>query len=173
MHALHSTLLPSSAIFYSLYLPNFTPSTIYQLPRPAKTVDAPDVTVLGNLVLAGGEDLRVFEIREESVPIREREVNNVNGVNGDSEMVEEDFFDTGHAEVRCYAWVPTLTDGSSEHLCDMRRPDDCTYLLAINCMGPSLAWRLYGRWRVVWMAWTDCLCLLRMRRLVTSYVLRS
>ena len=103
MHALHSTLLPSSAIHHSLFLPNFTPSTIYPLPTPVTTIDAPDVKVVGNLVVAGGEDFRVFEIREESLVVREREVNGLNGihgVNGDAEVVEGDFFDTGHAEVR-------------------------------------------------------------------------
>lgn len=102
MHALHSTLLPSSAIYHSLFLPNFTPSTIYPLPQAVTTIDGPDVKVVGNIVVAGGEDLRVFEIREESFPVREREVNGVKGegMNGDSEMVEEDFFDNGHAEVR-------------------------------------------------------------------------
>jgi len=107
MHALHSTLLPSSAIYHSLFLPNFTPSTIYPLPISIATrSDAPDVHVVGNLVVAGGEDLRVFEIREEIIPIRESEVNGVNGngdgngMNGDAEGMEEDFFDTGHADVR-------------------------------------------------------------------------
>ena len=112
MHALHSTLLPPSAIYHSLFLPNFTPSTIYPLPRPATTIDEPDVEVTGNLVVAGGEDLRIFEIREQLVPVHEREVNGVNGMNGDNEMVEEDFFDTGHAAVRSSGMSLTVwTDG--------------------------------------------------------------
>ena len=114
MHALHSTLLPSSVICHSLFLRNFTPSTIYPIPRPVTAVDLPDIRVVGNLVVAGGEDLRVFEIREESVPVSGGETNEVNGeMNGNGEMVEEDFFDTGHAEVRACAAGRTWTDGCS------------------------------------------------------------
>ena len=112
MHALHSNLLPSSAIHHSLFLPNFTPSTIYPLPRPPNADDTSAIKVVGNLVVAGGEDLRVFEIREQSLPVQEEEeanrarvVNGVNGnaVNGDAEVVEEDFFDNGPSEVSSYA----------------------------------------------------------------------
>ena len=72
-------------------------------------VDLPEIRVAGNLVVAGGEDLRVFEIREELVPAPGGETNEVNGgMNGNVEMVEEDFFDTGHAEVRI---VPSVASG--------------------------------------------------------------
>lgn len=62
MHALHQTLLPPSAIHHSLYVAHFTPSTIYPFPSPASS----PVKVVGNLVVAGGQDLRVFEIREQT-----------------------------------------------------------------------------------------------------------
>jgi hypothetical protein len=98
MFAIHETLLAPSAIHYSLFLPNFTPSTIYPLPRPS-SADAPEVKVLGNLVVAGGQDLRVFEIREESSPIPD-----AREMNGDPVMREEElgdsFFDNGPSEVR-------------------------------------------------------------------------
>ncbi|KAL1407554.1 mRNA cleavage and polyadenylation factor subunit [Vanrija albida] len=82
MYALHSTLLPPSAIHHSLFLANFTPSTIYQLPKPHAAIDGPDVKVVGNLVVAGGQDLRVFEIREEARPVQD----GANGVTGDDDV---------------------------------------------------------------------------------------
>lgn len=107
MYAIHQTLLPPSSIHHTLFLPNFTPSTIYPLPQPHNP-DAPQVSVVGNLIVAGGNDLRVFEIRESQVPLLSSasEVNGVNG-HGDGsdeegeieEGIEEDFYDTGHAEV--------------------------------------------------------------------------
>nr|ODO03748.1 protein CFT1 [Cryptococcus depauperatus CBS 7855] len=104
MHALHQTLLPSSSIHYSLFLPNFTPSTIYPLPNPPASLDAPDIKVVGNLVVAGAEVLRVFEIREEKVPILEQDIqsNVVDGqqTNDDIQMEElgDGFFDEGLAD---------------------------------------------------------------------------
>jgi hypothetical protein len=104
MHALHSTLLPSSSIHHSLYLPNFTPSSIYPLPAPHASY-SPDIRVTGNLIVAGGSDLRVFEIREEKSPVLP--LNDANGLleNGQkgeiSELgaVEEDFYDNGPSDV--------------------------------------------------------------------------
>lgn len=106
MQALHSTLLPPTAVHYSLYLPNFTPSTIYPLPRPH--TDAPEIKITGNLIVAGNEDIRVFEIRESSVA-REDSLSIPNGLGGtdvnggvikDVGGMEEDFYDTGPSEVR-------------------------------------------------------------------------
>ncbi|ORX39210.1 cleavage and polyadenylation specific protein [Kockovaella imperatae] len=97
MHALHSTLLPPSAVHHSLYLPNFTPSTIYPLPASHDS-SAPEIKVVGNLIVAGGEDLRVFEIRESQRPLPA-----VNGVHDEAEpgelkVEDEDYFDTGPSE---------------------------------------------------------------------------
>jgi hypothetical protein len=126
MQALHSTLLPPSAIHHSLYLPNFTPSTIYPLPRPH--TDAPEIKISGNLIVAGNEDIRVFEIREsliartDSLPITNG-VNGygTNGVNGveDVGAMEEDFYDTGPSEVRS--------------LCSMANTMHCLLLLISAC----------------------------------------
>ena len=70
MYAIHQTLLPSSAINFTLFLPHFTPSTIYPIPQPSSSrVQLQDVQVAGNLVVAGGSDLRVFEVRESKVPV--------------------------------------------------------------------------------------------------------
>jgi len=102
MHALHSTLLPSSAIHHSLFLPNFTPSTIYPLPVP-HTSTPPDIQVIGNLVVAGGSDLRVFEIREENRPISSPSFNGETTQSGQEEgelgAIEEDFYDNGPVDV--------------------------------------------------------------------------
>ncbi|WWD21338.1 protein CFT1 [Kwoniella shandongensis] len=103
MHAIHQTLLPPSSVHFSLFLPNFTPSTIYPLPKPPTAIDTNDIKVAGNLIVAGGENLRVFEIREEQIPIAaERSDEGVNGVNeavvvGDAEL-GDGFFDDGRAE---------------------------------------------------------------------------
>lgn len=103
MHALHQTLLPSSSIHHSLFLPHFTPSTIYPLPKPPAVLDTPDVKVIGNLVVAGAEVLRVFEIREESVPIIEKAKLEEDVAEGEKDVQMEEvgdgFFDDGHAEV--------------------------------------------------------------------------
>jgi len=70
MYAIHQTLLPSSAINFTLFLQHFTPSTIYPIPKPSSSrVQLEDVQVVGNLVVAGGADLRVFEVRESKVPV--------------------------------------------------------------------------------------------------------
>lgn len=107
MHALLSTILPPSAVHHSLFLPNLTPSTIYPLPRPHG--DVPEIKVTGNLIVAGSEDIRVFEIRESTVPVSGPVENGINGVNGEAEIkrggeeidgMDEDFYDTGHSEVR-------------------------------------------------------------------------
>lgn len=95
MHAYHSTLLPSSAIHHSLYLAHFTPSTIYPLPKPHAALEVPDVKVVGNLVVAGGQDLRVFEIREESAPLPDDETT----VSKQEDMdVGDSFFDAAPVE---------------------------------------------------------------------------
>ncbi|WVQ81298.1 protein CFT1 [Cryptococcus sp. DSM 104549] len=109
MHALHSTLLPSSTIHHSLFLPNFTPSTIYPLPKPPSATGTPEIKVIGNLICAGGETLRVFEVREEAVEVGgggngelDGGAKGEEGVNGsgDAEMEElgDGFFDDGHAD---------------------------------------------------------------------------
>ena len=111
MHALHSTLLPPSAVRHSLYLANFTPSTIYPLPK-SHDPSAAELKVTGNLIVAGGEDIRVFEIRETTRPVLDTKA----GANGTdagprdaevepgeleaAENIEEDYFDNGPSEVR-------------------------------------------------------------------------
>jgi cleavage and polyadenylation specificity factor subunit 1 len=109
MYAIHQTVLPPSAIHHSLFLPNFTPSTIYPVPQP-HSPDAPQVKVVGNLIVAGGNDLRVFEIREAQVAslsgnsngIKKPDV--VSDEEGEiEEGMEEDFYDIGHEEVCNYA----------------------------------------------------------------------
>lgn len=107
MHALHQTLLPASAIHHSLYLANFTPSTIYPLPQPNNvdlTTNLNEIKVTGNLIVAGGQDLRIFEIREEVILIQEKQEVNGNGngfvENGEEKPMEEDFFDNGPTQVR-------------------------------------------------------------------------
>jgi len=108
MYAIHQTVLPPSAIHHSLYLPNFTPSTIYPLPQ-AHNPDAPQVKVVGNLIVAGGNDLRVFEIRESQIALIP-DSKHPNGTNGTlegasdeegeiEEGMEADFYDIGHSEV--------------------------------------------------------------------------
>ena len=111
MHALHSTLLPPSAVRHSLYLANFTPSTIYPLPT-SHDPSAAEIKVTGNLILAGGEDIRVFEIRETTRPVLGAKAN-LNGTDAlpkksevepgeleAGEEIEEDYFDIGPSEVR-------------------------------------------------------------------------
>lgn len=102
MHALHSTLLPPSSIHHSLFLPNFTPSTIYPLPK-SQHADSPEVKVTGNLIVAGSQDIRVFEIREQNVAVHEAlpEDNQLETANGELDgKIEEDFFDNGPSQVR-------------------------------------------------------------------------
>lgn len=108
MYAIHQTVLPPSAVHHSLYLPNFTPSTIYPLPQ-SHDPDAPQVKVVGNLIVAGGNDLRVFEIRESQtalLPDAKHSNSATGGLEGASdeegeieEGMEEDFYDIGHLEV--------------------------------------------------------------------------
>ena len=116
MHALLSTVLPPSAVHHSLFLPNFTPSTIYPLPRPHD--DSPEIRVVGNLIVAGSEDIRVFEIRESTIAIPETPtapngadgtaLNDVKGGPEEIDGMDEDFYDTGPSEVRLlpYAYYP-------------------------------------------------------------------
>jgi cleavage and polyadenylation specificity factor subunit 1 len=63
--------------------------------------DAPEVKVVGNLVVAGGQDIRVFEIREERAPVLDRREVNGGGDVGEAEMEElgDSFFDSGPTEV--------------------------------------------------------------------------
>ncbi|WVR09012.1 protein CFT1 [Kwoniella sp. DSM 27419] len=115
MHGIHQTLLPPSAIHHSLFLPNFTPSTIYPLPKPPSAIDQPDVKVVGNLIVAGGENLRVFEIRE-SLQVALTPADGIQNGHGDGdadadaaadadtamaeggeERLGDGFFDDGHA----------------------------------------------------------------------------
>ena len=119
MYAIHQNILPSSVITHSLFLPNFTPSTIYPLPQSHDALDAAQVKVVGNLIVAGGQDLRVFEVREETAPVAAssgvpNDANQTNGngtavrvdvVGGDDEEGEigedlgDSFFDNGPLEV--------------------------------------------------------------------------
>ena len=105
MHALLSTVLPPSAVHHSLFLPNFTPSTIYPLPQPHN--EEQEIKVVGNLIVAGSEDIRVFEIRESIIAISDQPAGAKSVTDtgfeskpADVEGMEEDFYDTGHAEVR-------------------------------------------------------------------------
>jgi cleavage and polyadenylation specificity factor subunit 1 len=138
MHAFHQTLLPASAIHHSLFLPNFTPSTIYPLPRPHTEQDEPEVKVIGNLIVAGGEDLRVFEIRELLVPLLDVQKEDTTDI-GDVKMddVGDGFMEGAHVDVcvtvshRCGP-----TDTCSELLCDMKRRDIYICYANITCMEP-------------------------------------
>ena len=97
----NSPSLPSS-IHHSLFLPNFTPSTIYPLPK-SQHADSPEVKVTGNLIVAGSQDIRVFEIREQNVAVHEAlpEDNQLETANGELDgKIEEDFFDNGPSQVR-------------------------------------------------------------------------
>ncbi|TYJ59069.1 protein CFT1 [Cryptococcus floricola] len=104
MHALHQTLLPPSSIHHSLFLPHFTPSTIYPLPKPSSALDTQDIRIAGNLIVAGAQVLRVFEIREEKVTIKEEsEFLEESGLGGGTEDLQmgdlgDGFFDDGHAD---------------------------------------------------------------------------
>lgn len=140
MYAIHQTILPPSAVHHSLFLPNFTPSTIYPLPHPHQ-LDAPQVSVVGNLIVAGGNDLRVFEIRESQVP-QLPATSKQNGVNGHAdgsdeegeieEGMEEDFYDIGQAEVR----IPSQTIANSSWLqnADLDRPPQSNSKLHPSCI---------------------------------------
>lgn len=115
MYAIHSTLLPPSAIHHTLFLPHFTPSTIYPLPRPS-TSTAQDIKVVGNLIVGGLSDLRVFEIREELRPVIAATAGEEDDAMGEvkreaSTMVDgqelgDSFFDTGPSHVRLYTYLP-------------------------------------------------------------------
>lgn len=114
MYAIHSTLLPPSAIHHTLYLPHFTPSTIYPLPRPS-TSTAQDIKVVGNLVIGGLSDLRVFEIREELRPVIQDEPSikdedhtmggTESGAMVDGQELGDSFFDTGPSQVRLHIYA--------------------------------------------------------------------
>ncbi len=76
MQAIHSTLLESSSIHHAVFLPHFTPSTIYPFPQPRRrtpgVLDSTlEIRVVGNVVVAGGSDLRVFEVRQEPILLGE------------------------------------------------------------------------------------------------------
>ncbi|WVF65469.1 protein CFT1 [Kwoniella sp. CBS 6097] len=104
MHGLHQTLLPASAIRHSLFLPNFTPSTIYPLPKSHAALDLPSQRVVGNLVVAGGQGLRVFEIRESLEASASSAPGNGGDMEGDvsidagEERIGDGFFDDGHTK---------------------------------------------------------------------------
>jgi cleavage and polyadenylation specificity factor subunit 1 len=68
MQTIHETILDSSSIQHAISLPHFTPSTIYPFPQPRLPQlvgTSVEIKVVGNIVVAGGSDLRVFEVREE------------------------------------------------------------------------------------------------------------
>lgn len=82
MQAIHQPLIPETGIRHSLFLEHFTPSTIYPYPQPAwvrryglsssDDPDGPRIKIIGNLIVAGGSELRVFEVREEPVLLEEQ-----------------------------------------------------------------------------------------------------
>ncbi|BEI92713.1 uncharacterized protein CcaverHIS019_0503410 [Cutaneotrichosporon cavernicola] len=96
MHALYSSLLPPSAIHHSLFLPHFTPSTIYPLPKPHVALEIPEIKVRGNLIVAGGQGLRVFEIREETAAVPDQGATE-DRQDGDVD-VGDSFFDSAPAD---------------------------------------------------------------------------
>jgi cleavage and polyadenylation specificity factor subunit 1 len=83
MQAIHQPLIHGTGIRHSLFLEHFTPSTIYPYPQPAwirqyglsssGEMDGPKIRIVGNLIVAGGPDLRVFEVREEPVLLDEHD----------------------------------------------------------------------------------------------------
>lgn len=177
MHALYSTILPPSAIHHSLFLSNFTPSTIYPLPRTHVALEGPEVKVIGNLIVAGGQDLRVFEIREEAVPVRD------DGDDGAAEdpmamaMTQDgggdmgdSFFDSAPADVSpsssrprphascVHILILRYLHLHREHLFVTRLHCDCNSSRNINCTGPRRVWPDCERLTVPSMVWTGCWC---------------
>jgi len=83
MQAIHQPLIPGTGIRHSLFLEHFTPSTIYPYPQPAwvrqyglsssDDTNGPPIKIVGNLIVAGGPELRVFEVREEPVLLDEND----------------------------------------------------------------------------------------------------
>jgi cleavage and polyadenylation specificity factor subunit 1 len=77
MQAIHQPLFPGTAVRHSLFLDHFTPSTIYPYPQPAwirqyglsssEGAEGIQIKTVGNLIVAGGSELRVFEVREEPI----------------------------------------------------------------------------------------------------------
>jgi cleavage and polyadenylation specificity factor subunit 1 len=77
MQAIHQPLFPGTAVHHSLFLDHFTPSTIYPYPQPAwirqyglsssEGAEGIQIKIVGNLIVAGGSELRVFEVREEPI----------------------------------------------------------------------------------------------------------
>ncbi len=130
MHALYSSLLPPSAVHHSLFLPHFTPSTIYQLPKPYATVDTPEVKVRGNLIVAGGQDLRVFEIREETAAVPEQGAVEDRQQDGDVD-VGDSFFDSAPSDVSVHMHI--CEAHVSVRRCASRRLSVYTFLRNIRC----------------------------------------
>lgn len=172
MHGLHSTLLPPSAVHHSLFLPHFTPSTIYPLPKPHAALEALEVKVVGNLIVAGGQDLRVFEIREEAAPVADAGAEDEPAVAGMDEMGDS-FFDSAPADVssrECkntvlfslYSCSPSI----SVRRFATRQPAGSTFSRATNCMAPSPVWQACVLLTVVSTVSTGCLSLSRMPRWV-------
>lgn len=137
MHALYSTILPPSSIHHSLFLSHFTPSTIYPIPQPHVAIEGPEVKVIGNLIVAGGQDLRVFEIREEASPIRDERTDEPINQDGD---LGDSFFDAAPADVsttiglgrmHCI-YTHTATARYRELLFDTRLRRGCNSSLNIN-----------------------------------------
>jgi cleavage and polyadenylation specificity factor subunit 1 len=147
MYAIHQTVLPPSAIHHSLFLPNLTPSTIYPLPQ-SHNPDAPQIKVAGNLIVAGGNDLRVFEVRESQVPLlsSSSRKSGVNGTSGNAsdeegeieEGMEEDFYDIGHAEVYLFLCSPLAALIFRQRPSSSRQKRDCISWPLISSTGLSL-----------------------------------
>ena len=101
MQAIHQPLIPETGIRHSLFLEHFTPSTIYPYPQPAwvrryglsssDDPDGPRINIIGNLIVAGGSELRVFEVREEPVLLGEQNEREARGqLDGKTDRIQDD-----------------------------------------------------------------------------------
>jgi cleavage and polyadenylation specificity factor subunit 1 len=101
MQAIHQPLIPETGIRHSLFLEHFTPSTIYPYPQPAwvrryglsssDDPDGPRIKITGNLIVAGGSELRVFEVREEPVLLGEQNGQDAGEqLGGQNERIQDD-----------------------------------------------------------------------------------
>lgn len=101
---------------------------------------------MGNLVVAGGQDLRVFEIREEAAPVQEQgDVDDGPVGNGSGPPLDEmgdSFFDSAPADVSRNLCIRVNNNSLSvllvrdyrEHLFDTKRQEDCTSLRVTSSM---------------------------------------
>jgi cleavage and polyadenylation specificity factor subunit 1 len=68
MQALHQEILPPSGVEFATTL-KLTPSTLQEVSPPSTSQDQPSRCALYNLVVARANILRVFEVKEDPVPI--------------------------------------------------------------------------------------------------------